>query len=114
MFNQLTSIGLGIVVFSLIIAVGTIVLQQFNVATACSTTYPYYNVSGGTCQTNATTLQPEGIATTTSGTTLYYMQGKLGTTSGGLASWTPAIIALSVGLMFIGALMLGKQKGRSY
>lgn len=80
MFNQLTAVGLGIVVFSLVIGVGTIVLQQFGSAV------------GG--QANVTTTA---------------MQAYLGTGSGGLASWTPAIIALSVGLLFIGALMLGRS-----
>jgi len=48
----------------------------------------------------------------TANTTVAYLQTKLGESSGGLASWTPAIIALSVGLLFIGALMVGK--GRQY
>lgn len=83
MFNQLTALGLGLVVFALIIGVGSIVLQQFG------------NAVGGTAND-----------------TVVYLQGKLGEDSGGLASWTPAIIALSVGLLFIGALMVGK--GRKY
>jgi predicted anti-sigma-YlaC factor YlaD len=77
MFNQLTALGVGVVVFALVIGVGTIVLQQFGTAV------------GGTANTTVTTIQ-----------------GYLGTSSGGLASWTPAIIALAVGLLFIGSLMV--------
>ncbi len=33
--------------------------------------------------------------------------------SGGLAGWTPAIIAISVGLLFLGAFMVrGNSKGK--
>lgn len=143
MFNQLTGLGLGLVVFALIIGVGTIVLQQFNASMGCPTAYATYNTSTGTCidltcsavsggytyinsthqwcmGTNFTgsvanssnTSAFSTSAGTTSGDTMYYLQGKLGEDSGGLASWTPAVIALAVGLLFIGALMV--KKGRQY
>ena len=81
MFNNLTALGLGLVIFAIVIGVGTVVLQKFG------------DSVGGTANT-----------------TTVYLQGQLGTS--GLAGWTPAIIALAVGLLFIGALMM--KKGQSY
>ena len=43
--------------------------------------------------------------------TIGYMGNQLG--QSGLAGWTPAIIAISVGLMFLGAFMIGRG-GRKY
>jgi len=77
MFNVLTGIAMGIVIFAITIGVGTVVLQKFG------------NSVGGTANTTTVALQAE-----------------LGT--GGLAGWTAAIVALAVGLLFIGALM-GKK-----
>ena len=50
----------------------------------------------------------------TANETVQYMVTQLGTS--GLAGWTPAIIALAVGLLFLGALFVGfgGGKGRSY
>lgn len=46
----------------------------------------------------------------TANTTVTYLLGQLGTS--GLAGWTPAIIAFSVGMLFLGAFFVGK--GRKY
>ncbi len=46
----------------------------------------------------------------TANTTVQYLNTQLGTT--GLAGWTPAIIALSVGMLFLG-VFLSKGGGRS-
>jgi flagellar biosynthesis protein FliQ len=73
MMNALIALGLGIVVFALIVGVGVIVLQNFG------------NATGGTANTTTNTL--------------------IGYLSGNLITWVPAIIALGVGLLFIGALM---------
>jgi len=83
MFNDLTGLGYGLVVFAIIIGVGTIVLYNFG------------NATGGTANT-----------------TVQYLMGQLGTS--GLAGWTPAIIAISVGLLFLGAFLVkgGKSGGR--
>jgi len=74
MFGDLTGLGNGLVVFAIIIGVGSIVLFNFG------------NAAGGTANTNTT-----------------YLLGQLG--QSGLAGWTPAIIAISVGLLFLGAFM---------
>jgi len=75
MFNDLTALGYGLVVFAIIIGVGSVVLYNFG------------NATGGTANTN-----------------VQYLLGQLG--SSGLAGWTPAIIAISVGLLFLGAFMV--------
>ena len=77
MFEQLTALGYGIVVFAIVLGIGTIVLQNFGTA------------AGGTANVTAV-----------------YLMGQLG--SSGLAGWTPAIIAIAVGLLFLGAFMIGK------
>jgi predicted anti-sigma-YlaC factor YlaD len=46
----------------------------------------------------------------TANTTIQTQAGYLGTS--GLAGWTPAIIAFSVGMLFLGAFFI--KKGRSY
>jgi len=55
--------------------------------------YQFGNATGGTA--NVTTT---------------YLLGQLGTS--GLAGWTPAIIAFSVGMLFLGAFMI--KGGRRY
>ena len=47
----------------------------------------------------------------TANTTIQYLLTQLG--SSGLAGWTPAIIAISVGMLIMGAFMIGKG-GRRY
>tara|TARA_Y100000310_G_C20110111_1_gene546708 strand:+ start:152 stop:391 length:240 start_codon:yes stop_codon:yes gene_type:complete len=74
--NALIALGLGIVVFALIVGVGTVVLQNFG------------NATGGTANTTVQTL--------------------IGYLSDNLITWVPAVIALGIGLLFIGALM-GKR-----
>jgi hypothetical protein len=79
MFDQLTALGYGIVVFAIIIGVGSIVLTRFG------------DAAGGTANTTAS-----------------YLLTQLG--SSGLAGWTPAVIAISIGLLFLGAFMVGKKR----
>ena len=104
MFNNLTALGVGVVVFALVIGVGIIVLQQFSVATSSCATGFNYNTSTQYCQ-NSTNLS-ETASPSTAAQYTNTLNGYLGTSSGGLASWAPAIIALSVGLLFIGSLMV--------
>jgi len=55
--------------------------------------YQFGNATGGTANTTTT-----------------YLLGQLGTS--GLAGWTPAIIAFSVGMLFLGAFFI--RGGRKY
>jgi len=79
MFNVLTGLAMGVVIFAITIGVGVVVLSKFG------------NSVGGSANTTVQSLITE-----------------LGT--GGLAGWTAAIVALAVGLLFIGALMGKKQQ----
>jgi len=79
MMNALIGLGLGIIVFALIVATGLVVLTNFGTAVGA------------------------GTANTTISTIMGYMQSNL-------VTWIPAIIALGVGLLFIGALMGKKGK----
>jgi len=111
MFDNLQALGLGLITFAITVGIGTVILLEFGAGIASC---PYYNASSivytfnktlNTCQidfSNGTaTSNPvdAGWESTT------YMTGQLGTS--GLAGWTPAIIALAVGLLFLGALFVG-------
>jgi len=105
MFDQLIGLGYGLVVFAIIIGVGSVILVRFSGATAtCGTDFAYDSTSE-LCvnSSNASqTATPTGDAYTNTA----YLTGQLG--SSGLAGWTPAIIAISVGLLFLGAFMINK------
>jgi len=79
MMNALISLGLGIIVFALIVGVGVVVLSNFGDAVGA------------------------GVGNDTVQTVMGYIQDNL-------ITWIPAIIALGVGLLFIGALMGRKGK----
>lgn len=80
MFGELTALGWGLVVFALIIGIGSIVLSEFG-----------DSVTGTEAENNTD-----------------YLLGQLG--EEGLAGWTPAVIAIFVGLMFVGAMTFGKKR----
>jgi hypothetical protein len=82
MIENLTGIAYGLVVFAILVGVGLVVLTNFG------------NSVGGTANT-----------------TLQTIIGYLGTSSGGLVTWLPAVIALIIGVLFIGMLM---GKGKKY
>jgi len=79
MFDNLSSLGFGLVTFAIIIGVGTVVLTKFG------------DSVGGTANT-----------------TVAYLNTQLGTS--GLAGWTPAIIALSVGMLFLGVFLTKRTR----
>ena len=56
-------------------------------------------------------LQKFGNTVTEANETVQYLSTQLGST--GLAGWTPAIIALVIGMLFLGAFM-ARKGGRSF
>jgi hypothetical protein len=117
MMNALIALGLGIIVFALIVATGLVIMSGFGKATAsCPTGYTYNANSSGTtftydrcclastpsCNTVGTNSTPASQSTQSLTTMTGYVQSNL-------VTWIPAIIALGIGLLFIGALM-GKRK----
>lgn len=105
MFDQLTALGYGLVVFAIIIGVGSVVLYNFGGAVGCnSASFPTWNSTNNLCtnSTGAGVAPSSGAYSNTN-----YLLGQLG--QSGLAGWTPAIIAISVGLLFLGAFLIGKS-----
>jgi len=108
MFNELTGLGYGLVVFAIIIGVGTVVLTNFGNSTAtCASGYTW-DTATQYCL-NATGEDPTA-STGVAYSNTNYLNTQLGIT--GLAGWTPAIIAISVGMLFLGAFLIKGRKGR--
>ena len=120
--NALIGLGLGIIVFALIVATGLVVMSNFASSVAeCPTGYGY--------QTNGTQTYTTGLCCNSTNDTCTIALGTdsgVGASSGtdslntmtgymqdNLITWIPAVIALGVGLLFIGALM-GKRQANSY
>lgn len=106
MFNNLSALALGIVTFAITIGVGTVVLLRFAGSQADCPTGSTFNYTQELCantadSTNTTTPTNNGFSIPNA------LMGDLG--SSGLAGWAAAIIALVVGLLFIGALMGRKR-----
>jgi hypothetical protein len=112
MFTQLSDLGYGLIVFAIIIGVGSVVLFNFGGAVAgCSSvtnnTAWTWNRTSGDCWNGTDSATPTGAAYTNTN----YLNTQLG--QSGLAGWTPAIIAMSVGLLFLGAFLIrNSKKGR--
>ena len=105
MMNALIALGMGIVIFALIVGVGVVILTNFGNAVAqCATAYTF-NTTQQKCvnATNGNPTAPTNSAFSSTST----MQGYL---TSNLITWIPAIIALGVGLLFIGSLMGKKQQ----
>jgi hypothetical protein len=84
-FDNLAALAIGIGVFAIAIVVVSVVLTNLGTA-----------VGAGTANETAA-----------------YLVGKLGSGTGGLATWAPAVIALAIGVLFIGAIgsIWAKKKG---
>jgi len=124
-FDTLTGLGYGIITFAIVIGVGLIVLSKFGTAVAeCPANYTYNSNGTTTFTTNTCCLNDGGYTNNSACTgagggppnttgagegtdTTIYMIGQVG--EDGLASWTPAIIALVVGMLFLG-MFLSKDR----
>jgi len=107
MFDNLTGLGYGIITFAILIGVGSIMLYQFGGSVGCSGDFPIWNSTAGKCENSTgSQVDPSGASYTNTN----YLLGQLG--QSGLAGWTPAIIAFSVGMLFLGAFLI--RKGRTY
>jgi high-affinity Fe2+/Pb2+ permease len=103
MFQNLTGLAWGLVAFAIIIGVGAIVLSRFGAATAeCATGFEF-NETESYCQ-NATNISSHNTNYGTTTSNMLFLNAQLG--EGGLAGWAPAVIALSIGLLFLGAFMM--------
>lgn len=111
MFDNLVVVAISLITFILIIGVGLVVTNNFASSQCSSGGYNYYNSSTNVCE-NGTALPGVNTSSPDAVATLSTMKGYLGTSSGGLGSWTTAIIALVIGVLFIGAIM--QLRGRKY
>ena len=104
MMNALIALGLGIIIFALIAGVGVVILQNFSAATGCTT------VGGGTATYNVTDqlCYNSSGGTASPSTAALNVNTTMGYITSNLITWIPAVIALGVGLLFIGNLM-GKK-----
>jgi len=116
MFNNLQNLGWGLVGFALIVGMGSVMLHNFGGAVAdCKIVYgntTVYNTTTDTCQflNDGVTQNGSGVNPPSAGwTNTNYLLTQLG--SSGLAGWTPAIIAISVGMLIFGAFLIGGGAG---
>jgi len=110
MIQILTGLAIGIVIFAVTIGVGLVTLTKFSDTQAVCGTGLTYNATVGArnCYNASNTSQTasaSGTAYTTIGTTLTGSTNGLGA----LVTWVGAIIALLIGVAFIGLLMGKKQ-----
>jgi len=105
MINVLSGLALGIVLFAVTVGVGLVVLSKFGDTTAVCATDFTYNASAGVraCQ-NDTNVSDTVTPTNQAFTSLDTLMGSTNGL-GALVTWVGAIIALVVGMLFIGALM---------
>ena len=108
MFDNLTGVAYGLVLFAIMVGVGLIILQNF-AQVGCDVSFPTYNTTNGRCMNGTSSPSAENYSEPKSVTGVYTLQTYLGSGSGGLVTWVPAVIALIIGVMFISMLM-GKQK----
>lgn len=109
MIGDLSSLAIGIILFAIMLGVGIVVLEKFGDGLAdCAAGFTYNSSAAVRACQNDSNISQTASATGAGYADLNQMNVELGTTSG-LGSWTPAIVALVVGLLFIGALY-GKRK----
>jgi len=108
MFDNLTGLGYGIITFAIVIGVGSILLYNFGGSVGCASGFSF-NGTAGNCYNITNNSHTESLAGTAY-TNTNYLLGQMG--QSGLAGWTPAIIAFSVGMLFLGAFFI--RKGRTY
>ena len=112
----------------MIVGMGSVILHRFGGAVAgCEGNWSGYvdgvtdgndtvwNSSTNTCQLLDDGITQNGSGYTPAGTgwvNTDYLLTELGST--GLAGWTPAIVAISVGMLIFGAFLAGGGTGRKY
>jgi len=101
MFNNLSALGYGIITFAIIIGIGTVVLTKFGGSVATCASGFTYNATLDQCSNGTPAFDTD--PTNAAWVNTNYLTGQLG--QSGLAGWTPAIIALAVGMLFLGVFL---------
>ena len=107
MTNALTGLAMGIIVMALIVTIGIVTIQKFgDTQASCQTSYTF-NTTQQKCvnATNEDAKDPTNTAWVTSN----YLNTQLG--SSGLSGYVPVIIALFIGVLFIGYFVGKKNAG---
>ena len=110
--DEIQGLGIGIIGLAIIIGVGVVVLTQFGGSVAnCPADYTW---QGNDTRTNLCINDTDSATnpTTPTGagwTATNYLNTQMGST--GLAGWVPAIIALVVGMLFLGMFL---SRNRSF
>jgi hypothetical protein len=108
--GQLSPLAIALVVFATVIVVGMVVISNLTASVSSCPAGYNWSQSANLCANNTAI----GFGNTTgSGGAVngVYLLGQMGSTSGGLASWAPAIIAIAIGVLVIGAISsIGSKK----
>ncbi len=117
MVEQLTGLGYGIIGFAVLIGIGILIIYRLGANVSSCPTGFTYNTNG--TATYSTNVCCNNTASSCSGTinssnpstatqTMNSVNTMMGTTNGGLASWIPIIIVMTIGLLFLGWFMTRK------
>lgn len=112
MFDNLGNIAWGVIVFGVVVVIGSVIVANVgstvaNCNSALCGTAGKYNLTTNVCS-NATDVNC-GTPTGTGYTTANYLNTQLGSTSGGLASYTPLIIISIIGFAILGMFFGGRK-----
>lgn len=115
MMNALIALGLGIIIFALIAGVGAVILSNFGTAVAgCTSPFTWNYTNSQTYCCNQTAIGSGGACAGTNATLPSLATRNnvslMGYINNNLITWVPSVIALGIGLLFIGSLMGKKNK----
>ena len=120
MVEALTGLGYGIIGFAILVGIGIVILASLGSGVSnCPTGFTYNqngtgyvfavdkccNNTAGSCTGTVNSTNPS-----TATQTINTMNGYLGTSNGGLSTWIPITIVMTVGLMFLGWFLTKKGK----
>jgi hypothetical protein len=109
MINNIVGLGYGVITLAVLLGVGSLILLNMGGSVGCGNLgVPWtWSSTQATCYNSSNVSQttaPTGAAYTNTN----YLLTTLGSTNGGLASWVPTVIVVFIGLLFLGAFMIGK------
>lgn len=111
MMDNLIPIAVALITFALIIGVGQVVLYNF-AGSQCANPFGTWNSTSGHCQNGTVADSAGNYSDSTATSTTITLAGYVGNSSGGLVTWVTAIIALTIGVLFIAGIMM--LRGRKY
>jgi hypothetical protein len=121
MINVLSGLGYGIIAFAILCGIGIVVIATLSGTVAnCPTGYTWNSngsdsFTANTCcnSTGADSCSGANVSSASTATqNLVTMNTWLGTGSGGLATYIPLVIIITIGLLFLGMFL--NKKGKQY